>query len=118
MAARRSFVEKNRDAVKRFQQAYAEGVLQFMTSKEKGLAVLTKRLKLKNPKAIEETYQYFAKRFSFPTRISPLGLRNALEITQQRNPTIKVDMNISKYVDESTVDELEREGFFKRLVGK
>src|SRR5262245_1304946 len=118
MAARRSFVEKNRDAVKRFQQAYAEGVLQFMTSKEKGLAVLTKRLKLKNPKAIEETYQYFAKRFSFPTRISTLGLRNALELTQQRNRTTKVDMNISKYVDESTVDELEREGFFKRLVGK
>ena len=118
VVARRSFVEKNRDAVKRFQQAYAEGVLQFMTSKEKGLAVLSRRLRQKNPKAIEETYQYFSKRFSFPTRISATALRNALEITQQRNPGTKVDMNVGKYVDESTVDELEREGFFKRLAGK
>jgi len=118
VVARRSFVEKNRDTVKRFQQAYAEGVLQFMSSKEKGLAVLSKRLRQKNPKAIEETYQYFAKRFSFPTRISAAGLRNALEIAQQRNPGTKVDMNPSKYVDESTVDELDREGFFKRLAGK
>ena len=27
-------------------------------------------------------------------------------------------MNIGKYLDESIVDELEREGFFKRLLGK
>jgi NitT/TauT family transport system substrate-binding protein len=118
MVARRSFVEKNRDTVKRFQQAYAEGVLQFTTSKERGMAVLSKRLRLKNPKSLEETYQYFGKRFSFPTRISASGLRNALEITQQRNPGAKVDMNANKYVDESTVDELEREGFFKRLTAK
>ena len=44
------------------------------------------------------------------------GLRNTLEIISQRNPAVKVDMNISKYLDESTVDELEREGFFKRLL--
>jgi NitT/TauT family transport system substrate-binding protein len=118
VVARRSFLEKIRDTVKRFHQAYSEGVLQFITSKEKGLAVLSKRLRLKNPKGIEETYQYFAKRFSFPTRISAAGLRNALEIAQQRNPGTKVDMNVGKYVDESILDELEREGFFKRLAGK
>jgi hypothetical protein len=27
-------------------------------------------------------------------------------------------MNVNRYLDESTLDELEREGFFKRLVGK
>jgi NitT/TauT family transport system substrate-binding protein len=118
MAARRSFVEKNRDTVKRLQQAYAEGTYQFITSREKGLAVLAKRLRLKNPKAIEETYQYFAGRFSFPTRVSQDGLRNTLELLVQRSPGAKLDMNIKKYLDESTLDELEREGFFKRLTGK
>jgi len=29
-----------------------------------------------------------------------------------------VDMNIGKYLDESILDELDREGFFKRLLGK
>ncbi|HEY7218671.1 MAG TPA: ABC transporter substrate-binding protein [Candidatus Binatia bacterium] len=118
MVARRSFVEKNRGAVKRFQQAYAEGTYQFMTNREKGLAVLTKRLRFKNPKGLEETYDYFAKSFSMPTRVSQEGLRNTLEIIAQRNPAVKVDMNIGKYLDESIVDELEREGFFKRLMGK
>jgi ABC-type nitrate/sulfonate/bicarbonate transport system substrate-binding protein len=118
MIARRSFVEKNRDAVKRFQQAYAEGTYQFMTSREKGLAVLTKRLRFKNPKGLEETYDYFAKSFSMPTRVSQEGLRNTLEIIAQRNPAVKVDMNLSRYLDESIVDELEREGFFKRLMAK
>ena len=115
MVARRSFVEKNRDAVKRLQQAYAEGTYQFMNNKEKGLAVLSKRLRLKNPKGIEETYQYFAARFSFPPRVSQDGLRNTLELLAQRTPGAKIDMNMSRYLDESTLDELEREGFFKRL---
>ena len=118
MVARRSWAEKNRDAVKRFQQAYAEGVYQFMNNKDRGLAVLGKRLRFKNPKAIEETYQYFAKSFAFPTRVSHEGLRNTLEIIAQRNPAAKVDMNPAKYLDESTLDELEREGFFKRFASK
>jgi ABC-type nitrate/sulfonate/bicarbonate transport system substrate-binding protein len=118
MVVRRSFAEKNRDMVKRFQQAYAEGTYQFINNKEKGLAVLSKRLRQKNPKAVEETYQYFARRFSFPTRVSQDGLRNTLELLSQRTPGAKLDMNVNKYLDESTLDELEREGFFKRLAGK
>ena len=118
MVVRRSFLERNREMVKRFQQAYAEGVYQFMSSREKGFAVLSKRLRVKNPKQVEETYQYFAKRFSFPTRVSSEGLRNTLEIVAQKNPASKLDPNVSKYLDESTLDELEREGFFKRLAGK
>ncbi len=118
MVARRSFVEKNREVVKRFQQAYADATYQFMSSREKGLAVLAKRLRFKNPKGLEETYDYFAKSFSMPTRVSHEGLRNTLEIIAQRNPASKIDMNLGKYLDESIVDELERERFFKRLAGK
>ena len=118
MVVRRSFADKNRDTVKRFQQAYAEGTYQFMTNKERALAILSKRLRFKDPKGIDETYQYFARKFSFPTRVSPSGLRNILELLSQRSPSAKIDMNLNKYLDESTLDELEREGFFKRLTGK
>jgi hypothetical protein len=104
--------------VKRLQQAYAEGTYQFINNKEKGVGVLSKRFRLKNPKGIEETYQYFARKFSFPTRVSQPGLRNTLELLSQRTPGAKIDMNLSRYLDESTLDELEREGFFKRLAGK
>ena len=118
MVVRRSFADKNRDTVKRFQQAYAEGTYQFMTNKERAITILSKRLRFKNPKAIDETYQYFASKFSFPTRVSPSGLRNILELLSQRTPTTKIDMNLSRYLDEGTLDELDREGFFKRLTTK
>lgn len=42
----------------------------------------------------------------------------ALEMLSQRAPETKLDMNINKYVDERLLDELEREGFFKRMSGK
>jgi ABC-type nitrate/sulfonate/bicarbonate transport system substrate-binding protein len=118
IAVRRSFLEKNRDAVKRFQQAYAEATYQFLNSKEKAMTVLTRRLQQKNPKAVEETYQYFATSFSFPTRVSHEGLRNTLELIAQRTPGAKLEANMDKFLDEGLLDELEREGFFKKLSGK
>ena len=118
IAVRRAFLEKNRDAVKRFQQVYAEATLQFMTNKEKAVAMLAKRLQQKNPQAIEETYQYVAPGFAFPTRISHQGLRNTLDMVAQRNPNAKPETNLEKFLDESTLDELEKEGFFRKLAGK
>jgi hypothetical protein len=97
-------------------KAYAEGTYQFMTDKEKALSVYRRRLKQNNPKALEETYQYFAPKFSFPTRVSQNGLRNTLDLIAAENP--KVATNLGKYLDESILDELEKEGFFKQITGK
>lgn len=118
IATRRSFMEKNRDVIKSFLQAYAAGIHQFMTSKEKGVAMLTQRMKQKNPAVVEETYQYFASTFSFPPRMSHEGMRAAIEMLQQRSPETKFDTNVGKYVDERLMDELEKEGFFNRIGGK
>jgi len=116
MVVRRSFLQQNRELVKRYQQAYAEATYAMITNKERATAVLTKWLQQKNPKAIEETYQYIATSFAFPTRIAPQGIRNTLDMVAERNP--KIDRNPAKYIDESTIDELEKEGFFKRITGK
>ena len=118
IATRRSFLEENRDTIKRFLQAYAEGIHQFMTNKEKGVTLLTQRMKQKNPAVVEETYQYFASMFSSPPRMSHEGMRAAIDMLQQRSPEIKFDTNVSKYVDERLMDELEKKGFFKRMGGK
>jgi NitT/TauT family transport system substrate-binding protein len=116
MVVRRSFLQQNRDLVKRYQQAYAEATYQMINNKEKATAVLTKWLQQKNPKAIEETYQYVATSFAFPTRISSQGIRNTLDMVAEKNP--KIDRNLAKYVDESILDELDKEGFFKRIATK
>jgi len=118
IATRRSFLEKNRDVVKRFLQAYSEATYQFMTNKEKALAIYNQRMKQKNPAVVEETYQYFASTFSFPPRVSHDGIRVAIEMIAQRTPGTKLETNIDRYVDERLLDELEREGLFKKISGR
>ena len=66
VAVRRSFLQQNREIVKRFMRAYAEGHLSIHERQGKGIEILRNRLKQDNPKALEETYQYFAP--SFPSR--------------------------------------------------
>ena len=89
-----------------------------MTNKEKALAIYNQRMKQKNPVVVEETYQYFASTFSFPPRISHEGMRVALEMIAQRTSGTRVDATVDKYVDERLLDELEREGLFKKMSGK
>jgi len=115
ITTRRSFLEKNRDTVKRFVRAYSEAIHTFKTDKAKGMAVYTKWLKQPDTKVIEATYDYFAPRFSFPPRIERDGIRNALELVGDRDREAKRDINIEQFIDESLLDELEREGFFKKL---
>lgn len=117
IAVRRSFLEKNRETVKRFVRAYSEAIYQFMTQREKALAVYAKRLRQQNPKVLEETYRYYAGRFSLPPRLERAGLQNAVQIIVPQGGE-KSDMELNQFYDESVVDELEREGFFKKLTGK
>ena len=116
VAVRRSFMAKNRNVVKRFMMAYAEATYQFMNDQARGMSIFKHRLKQDNPKALEETYKYFAPQFSFPTRVSQDGMQNTLELIATENP--KLDTKIDKYVDEGIMDELEKEGFFKGFAKK
>jgi NitT/TauT family transport system substrate-binding protein len=115
VTTRRSFLEKNRDTVKRYVRAYSEAIHIFKTDKMRGTAVYTKWLKQPDAKIIEATYDYFAPRFSFPPRIDRDGIRNALELVGDRDREAKGGINIEQFIDESVLDELEREGFFKKL---
>jgi hypothetical protein len=91
---------------------------QFITNKEKALAISNQRLKLKNTALVEEAYQFYGPIFSFPPRVSHDGLRVVLESLAQRTSGTKFETNVDKYVDERLLDELEREGVFKRISGK
>jgi ABC-type nitrate/sulfonate/bicarbonate transport system substrate-binding protein len=118
IATRRSFLEKNREVAKRFLQAYSEGLYQFITNREKALAISIQRLKLKNTALVDEAYQFYGPIFSFPPRVSHDGLRVVLESLAQRASGTKLETNVDKYVDERLLDELEREGLFKKIGGR
>jgi hypothetical protein len=96
-------------------RAYSEAIHQFKTDKAKGTAVYANRLKQQDSTVIGETYDYFAPKFSFPPRVERDGIRNALELVSARDREAKGEINLEQFIDESLIDELEREGFFKKL---
>jgi ABC-type nitrate/sulfonate/bicarbonate transport system substrate-binding protein len=116
ITVRRSFLEKNRETVKKFMRAYSEAIYLFKSNKQKVLGVYKDRLKQQDAGVIEQTHSYFAPKFSFPPRVDPDGMRIVLEQVSQREPEAKRPFKSDRFVDESIIDELEKEGFFKRLV--
>ena len=115
ISVRRSFLEKNRDTVKRFVRAYSEAIYEFKTDKAKALTVYANRLKQQDAKVLDATYKYFAPKFSFPPRIERDGIRNALQLVSDRDREARGEVNVEQFVDERVIDDLEKEGFFKRL---
>jgi NitT/TauT family transport system substrate-binding protein len=116
ITTRRSYLEKNRETVKRFVRAYSDAIYQFTTQKQQALAMYTKRLKQQNPKVLEDTYAYYAGKFSLPPRLRREGMQSALNLMGDKVAEAKPDLG--QFVDESVIDELEREGFFSKLSGR
>lgn len=91
ITVRRSFMEKNRETVKRFVRAYSDAIYQFTTQKQQGMAIYAKRLKQQNPKVLEDTYQYYAGKFSLPPRVSRAGMQSALGLMGDKAVEAKTD---------------------------
>jgi ABC-type nitrate/sulfonate/bicarbonate transport system substrate-binding protein len=115
ISVRRGFLKDNRETVKRFIRAYSEGIYEMKTNKEKGTKVYANRLRQQEPKIVEGTYNYFAPKFSFPPRVDPEGLRNALRFIAERTPAAAAEGNLERIYDPSLLNELEKEGFFSKL---
>ncbi len=113
IAVRGSFLEKNRDAVKRFLKAHADAVYQFKKDKDKGVRVYQKRLRQKETAVIEATYDYYAPKFEVPPRVNRAGLENTAKFVMGRIGGGKASLDMNKILDESILDELDKEGFFK-----
>ena len=105
----RSFLKQNRDTVKRLLRAYIDGLYAIRTQKEKTIAVLQKMLREGNRTILESTYDYYAPQFSIPPRVSREGLRTTADFLAPKAGA----GDIERFLDESVLDELEREGLFK-----
>ena len=116
IAVRRSFLQKNRESVKRFIKAYSEAVYQFNDDKKLGIATYIKWLNEQNAKVNEETYNYFRGMLGYPPRaLRSEGLRIGVQMIAQRLGRATTDYNIEQFFDESLIDELEKEGFYHNL---
>ena len=110
-----SSLRENRDRAKRFLRAYAEAVRVIKTDRERTSKVFATRMRIEEPEILKATYDYFAPRFSFPPRIDMTGIRDTLRFyAEQGNPDLK-NRNPEEFVDHSLMDELDKEGVFKKL---
>ncbi len=113
----RSFLERKHDNAKRFFQGISEALFRLRYQpqlKERIVAITAKRLRI-NGKLAEEAYDGYYNVFSFPPRVGRRGVQDVIEIIQREPGRTKIDADLSRFVDESILDELEREGFFKKL---
>jgi ABC-type nitrate/sulfonate/bicarbonate transport system substrate-binding protein len=115
VAVNRGFLQKKRNVVKQFMAGYSEAIYRLMQSKETGISIYRKYLKQQDAKILEATYDDIAGKFSFPPRINRQGLRNAAELVAKDRTA---DLNLNQFIDETVIDELEREGFFESLKKK
>jgi NitT/TauT family transport system substrate-binding protein len=114
IVTRRSFLDKERDTIKRFLQALSESIYQVSSQREKILLAITRHLKV-DRKVAEETYDLYHNVFSLPPRVGRKGLRGVADIVLQQMGRAKEEVNLSRLIDESLIDELEKEGFFNKL---
>jgi hypothetical protein len=79
------------------------------TGKEGSLKALRRYLQIANPEAVEGTYKFFADRLARSPRTELEGIKNILVSIDagQKNPADFVDMSI--------IDEIEKEGFVRKL---
>jgi len=111
---RRGYLRENRDVVKRFVKAYSEAVHVIKTDREPILKIFARRMRLDDAGILNDTYNYFAPRFSFPPRVNMQGIKDTLDFYAETSPEMK-NRKPEEFVDHSLIDELEKEGFFKAL---
>jgi len=107
----RSFLQQNRAAIKGFIKGQIEGMHYVKTNKEGSLKILRKHLQVTDPEAVEGTYEFFSKRLARSPRTELEGIKHILTSINAG------DKNPADFVDLSIVDEIEREGFIKKLYG-
>lgn len=109
-----SFLKDSRDVVKRFLRSYSEAIHVIKTQRDQTLKVFAKRMRIDDPETVRTTYEYFAPRFSFPPRVDMAGVRDTLNFYAEQNAAFK-NRRAEEFVDQSLMDELQKEGFFKKL---
>jgi ABC-type nitrate/sulfonate/bicarbonate transport system substrate-binding protein len=112
--SRGNYLKENRDRVKRFLRAYAESIHIIRTDRERTIQVFARRMRVEDPEILRSTYDYFAPRFSFPPRIDMDGVRDTLCFYAEQNSDFR-NRKAEEFVDHSLIDELEKEGFFKKF---
>jgi NitT/TauT family transport system substrate-binding protein len=115
VAVTRDYIKKKPDTVRRFMQAYVEGIHYNLTNPKGAQKVLQKYLAIKDQKPIEEAYNEIVvkltRRVPYPTEP---GIQLYLDQLKAKNPKA-AQAKPSDFTDISFLKELESSGYIDRL---
>jgi NitT/TauT family transport system substrate-binding protein len=113
----RSYIKANEEIVRRVVRSYVEAIYRFKTNKEIGLKVLQKYTRVQDPEILEATYTEYLDYIESVPYVSRKGIEIILGELAEKEPKAK-QAKPEDFLDARFLDELEREGLFKKLWGK
>jgi NitT/TauT family transport system substrate-binding protein len=115
IAVSRAYANAHRDLVLRYMRAYLEGTHRLLTDREMGIKALKRYGGINDQELLAATYDLFTSKYikKVPT-LSVKAVQNALQLVGESNPKAK-SRRPAEFMDTSFIDELEKNGFIKKL---
>jgi NitT/TauT family transport system substrate-binding protein len=111
-ASTRQFMKENPDRVRKFLQAYIEGLKIVRTDGEQAKQAIGKYTKLTDNDDLEETYKTFLPVWEKVPYVSAAGVKTLLDFSNQ--PAAK-STKPEQFMDNSFITELDKAGFIDKL---
>ena len=112
--ARRDFIQKNEEAVRRFVRAIVEGIHYYKTHKSRSMEIMARYMRAKDPEMVRVGYDFYAPVYSAKPYPNLEGIKVALQDFAQRNPKAK-EAKAEQFFEARFVRELDESGFIDRL---
>jgi NitT/TauT family transport system substrate-binding protein len=112
LSTTRSFIKNHRDIVLRMLRAYCEGIQQARSDKESAIKILTRNARVEEPEILQELYWIYGSRhLERIPYVKAEGLEEILITMGKEGANAKA----ADFVDNSLLQELDREGLFRKL---
>ena len=112
LSATRSFIKNHRDIVLKMLRAYCEGIQQARGDKESAIKILARNARVEDPEILQELYRIYGSRhLERIPYVKAEGLEEILITMGKEGANAKA----ADFVDNSLLQELDREGLFRKL---
>ena len=108
----KDFLRAQRSTVKRFLKVYIEGIKIFKTDKEFSMETLGRYIKTTDREILSKTYDVYRDAWESVPLVRRDGIQQALDSIPEAKGA---KLNLDNLIDNSLIQELEKEGFLKEL---
>jgi NitT/TauT family transport system substrate-binding protein len=110
----RSFIKREEETVRKFMRSMVEGIHYYRAHKSRSLEIMSKYMKVADPRLIEIGYDFNAQTYRQKPYPFVQGIQLVLEQLAQTNPAAKT-ADPDRFIDGRFVKELDNSGFIDRL---